>query len=143
MATVRNFSDKDAGLAASLGSRLDDGLQLAAGWYLELRDWHFALYWRALVEPSRRAVLATVEQQRGEDRAHWEVVALSAAIRDFRVLAFVVAPLAVPLGGIIAWLLDATNPESVQAGLVAGPMVATFVVGKLQIWRFQRGVRPR
>jgi len=143
MGTVRNSPDKDAVLAVSLGSRLDDGLQLAAGWYLELRDWHFALYWRALVGPSRRAVLATVEQQRGEDRAHWEEVALSAAMRDFRVLAFIVVPLAIPLGGILAWSLDARNPESFQAGAIFGPLVAAFVVGKLQIWRFQRGMRLR
>jgi hypothetical protein len=122
---------------------LDDGLQAVAGWYLDLRDWHFARYWRALVEPSRRAILATAEQQRGENRADWEEVALLAAMRDFRVLGFIVVPLAIPLGGILAWLVDVRDPEAFQAGLAMGPIVAAFVFGKLQVWRFQRGVRAR
>ena len=143
MGSVRNSPDKDAALAVSLGSRLDDGLQAVAGWYLDLRDWHFARYWRALVEPSRRAILATAEQQRGENRADWEEVALLAAMRDFRVLGFIVVPLAIPLGGILAWLVDVRDPEAFQAGLAMGPIVAAFVFGKLQVWRFQRGVRAR
>jgi hypothetical protein len=128
-------------LMANIASRSDDALQIVAGWYLDLRDWHFGRYWRELVDPERGAPLATASSQHGQDREAWERVVLRTAVRDFRILLLIVVPIAIPVGALFMWLMTPDDPDAVSTGLVMGPTLAALVGGWLQLRRFRRALR--